>query len=224
VPTACWVAAPRCGQILDFESTDGGRTWGPAHVIARAHVAAGPLDRFPSGPPLISAAVDGTGRLYLAWADCRFRARCTANDIVMTTSTNGRTWSPAIRVTRGPGDHIVPGIGASSQPGSRARIGVTYYIIPHPHCTPATCVIAAGFTTSADGGSTWSRQVPLARPFRASWLAKIPGGVTLSDWIGATVLPGGNVIAAFALASKPTGATFRQNMYAVAGGMPVRGG
>jgi hypothetical protein len=224
VPTTCWTPAPRsCNDTLVFASTNGGRTWGAAHIVARTKTAADPLSRI-SGGSVFSAAVDGTGLLYLAWADCRFRPACTANDIVMTTSTNGRTWSPVIRVTTGPGDHILPGIGASPLSGGpRARIGITYYTIPHPHCTPATCLIDTSFISSVGGRANWSHPVRLAGPFRAPWLPKTPGGVMLSDWLATAVLPGGTAISAFPLASKPTGTTFHQDMYAVAGGAPIPG-
>src|SRR6266540_2462014 len=36
--------------------------------------------RAPNTP---SVAVDSTGTVYAAWSDCRFRAACTANDIVL---------------------------------------------------------------------------------------------------------------------------------------------
>ena len=42
--------------------------------------------------PLPSAEIDGTGRVYVVWADCRFRNGLQHNDIVFATSTNGKSW------------------------------------------------------------------------------------------------------------------------------------
>ena len=38
---------------------------------------------------LPSLALDGSGTLYATWGDCRFRAVCAANDLVLSTSTDG---------------------------------------------------------------------------------------------------------------------------------------
>src|SRR5207237_865796 len=77
--------------VLVFTSTDGGASWGQASVIQQivAHKEAGGL----RSNPIISAAIDGAGNVYVAWPDCRFESGCNANDIVMSTSPNGLTWS-----------------------------------------------------------------------------------------------------------------------------------
>jgi hypothetical protein len=43
--------------------------------------------------PLPSAEMDAAGKVYVAWQDCRFRRGCKSNDIVMSTTTDGVTWS-----------------------------------------------------------------------------------------------------------------------------------
>ena len=47
---------------------------------------------------LPSAEVDSEGRVYVVWQDCRFRTGCGSNDIVMSTGTNGFTWTAPVRI------------------------------------------------------------------------------------------------------------------------------
>src|SRR6058998_3708606 len=65
--------------IRSFRSTDGGATWLASVSVASVseHNVNGGLRT----SPLPSAEVDGDGRVYVAWQDCRFRSSCTANDI-----------------------------------------------------------------------------------------------------------------------------------------------
>ena len=70
--------------------------------------------------------------------------------------------------------------------------------------------------------------VQVAGPLRASWLAKgppTPAGdtVLLGDYLGTAILPGGYAITAFPLATSPSGNRLHQDMYAVSGGIPLRG-
>lgn len=84
------------GSVLGFRSTDGGLTWGSTVTVAPItdHDMAGGL----RSEPLPSAEIDGGGNVYVAWHDCRFVANCTANDIVMATSSDGLNWSGVSRV------------------------------------------------------------------------------------------------------------------------------
>ena len=70
-----------------FLSSDGGSTWSAPVTIAtiQFHSDAGGIR---SGP-LPSAAVDGAGTVWVVWQDCRFRAMCSTNDLVYSTSTDG---------------------------------------------------------------------------------------------------------------------------------------
>lgn len=80
------------GNMSVFSSTNGGTSWGASTVVASVtdHGVNGGL-RTSSLP---SAEVDASGKIYLVWQDCRFRSGCTANDIVLTTSLNGKKWTP----------------------------------------------------------------------------------------------------------------------------------
>ncbi len=79
------------GGIDVFSSTNGGTSWGKSQAIAsiNSHFVAAGL----RNPNLPSAGIDGAGKVYVVWSDCRFRTGCTSNDIVMSTSSNGTTWS-----------------------------------------------------------------------------------------------------------------------------------
>jgi hypothetical protein len=62
-----------------FRSTDGGGTWAKSVQITgiRFHGVAGGLRT----SPLPTAEIDGGGTVYVAWEDCRFRKRCSSNDM-----------------------------------------------------------------------------------------------------------------------------------------------
>jgi hypothetical protein len=104
--------------IRAFHSTNGGATWDGSVLISDIshHTVAGSLRE----SPLPSAAVDAGGTVYVAWADCRFRAGCASNDIVMAKSTGAGTWSALVRVPIDPVtstvDHFVPGLAVDPQP------------------------------------------------------------------------------------------------------------
>src|SRR5215472_9106625 len=71
-----------------FTSDDGGQTWGASNVIspiAARRVAGGAVRT----SPLPTAEIDGTGRIYVVWQDCRFEAGCGFNDMVLSTSDDG---------------------------------------------------------------------------------------------------------------------------------------
>src|SRR5437870_10857271 len=96
-------------SVLAFNSTNGGTSWSSTVTVATisSHTVAGSLR---SGP-LPSAEIDGSGKVYVVWPDCRFESGCSANDIVMSTSSNGTTWSGVTRIpanTVGSGvDHFI---------------------------------------------------------------------------------------------------------------------
>lgn len=218
-----WLPADPSTEVRSFTSDDGGRTWGPSHLVAALKAAPSPLNGLGSfNTSLGTAAVDGAGTIYAVWSDCRFRQRCTGNDLVMSTSENGVTWTKVTRVTNG--ENVdTPGVGADPLTGG--RLGITYYDLD-PHCQGADCLIQARFISSSDGGTTWNRPITLAGPMHGSWLARLPQGVTgvtLGNHIGTTVLPSGNAITIFPFATEPGDTTLHQDMHTVAGGIPIHG-
>ena len=193
--------------ILAFRSTNGGASWGNATTVSAIshHTVGGSLRT----SPLPSAETDRAGKVYLVWQDCRFRSGCAANDIVMTTSTDGVAWSSVVRIpihaTASSFDHFIPGIAVdASTSGSSARLALTYYYYPNASCTTSTCQLDVGFTSSADGGASWRSAVQLAGPLSLTWLANTNQGFMVGDYIS-TSFASGTARPVFASASPPSG-------------------
>src|SRR5262249_22014689 len=98
--------------MLAFSSSDGGTTWSSATIVADVtdHAEQGGL----RSSPLPSAEIDSAGTVYVVWSDCRFRTNCTANDLVLSKSSDGVTWSTPARIPIDPTtstvDHFIPGL------------------------------------------------------------------------------------------------------------------
>ncbi|HEX6712097.1 MAG TPA: sialidase family protein [Thermoleophilaceae bacterium] len=192
-------------------STNGGVKFGQAFVIDSISAATDP-GGIRSGP-LPSAEIGG-GKIYVVWEDCRFRASCSTNDLVYTTSTNGTTWTPVQRIPiDGVGstvDHFLPGVAVKSD-GS--TISVTYYFYTDVGCTP-DCQLNVGHISSVNGGTSWSTPTTLnAAPMSLSWLPDTSQGRMVGDYISSSFAADGNAHPAFALASSPSGATFSQPLF-----------
>ncbi len=211
------------GLIQSFSSTDGGATWGNVVQVATVtdHAVAGNL----RSDALPSAQEDAAGNIYVIWQDCRFRANCASNDLVMSTSANGANWTQPARIpidaVTSTADHFIPGLGIDpATAGSAAHLGLTYYYYPQANCAAANCALYAGFISSADGGSTWSAATPVAGPMALSWLPSTDSGQMVADYI-ATSFAGGNAYGFFAVAKAKSGATFNEAIYTTQTGFNV---
>lgn len=203
------------GGIDAFVSTNGGTSWGKSLTISNidSHLDAGGI----RNPNLPGAAMDGGGTAYVVWSDCRFRTGCKENDIVMSTSTNGTTWTAPVRIPIDPTtstvDHFLPGIGADpATSGITAHLTILYYYYPVSNCTTSTCQLDVGFVTSEDGGNTWTAGVQLAGPMTLTWLPVSDNGYMVADYIGVSY-NNGNPFGVFAVAQAPTGAILNEAMY-----------
>jgi BNR repeat-like domain len=201
--------------IIAFRSTNGGASWGNASTVTSipSHDVAGNLR---SGP-LPSAEVDGAGKVYVVWQDCRFRSGCSANDLVMTTSTDGVNWSAVTRIpihsTGSTFDHFIPGIAVDkSTSGASARLALAYYYYPNAGCTATTCQLDAGVVSSANGGQTWTSPVQVAGPLSLAWLANTNQGRMVGDYIS-TSFASGSARPVFASATAPSGGVFAEGMF-----------
>jgi hypothetical protein len=204
------------GKIEAFRSTDGGTSWSKGISLSsiRFHTVAGGLRT----GPLPSAEIDGAGTVYVAWEDCRFRAHCSANDIVFSRSADGLNWTDAARVpiddvTSGV-DHFIPGLAVDpATSGSTAHLGLTYYFYPNAACGGA-CQLEVGYISSPDGGAHWGPATQLAGPMALSQIAQTSQGPMVGDYISSS-FSGGSVATLFAVGlQQPTTTTFDEAMYA----------
>ncbi|MEA2193314.1 MAG: hypothetical protein QOI73_3435 [Solirubrobacteraceae bacterium] len=190
-----------------FNSTNGGASWSAVTTVAtiRHHTVAGSLRE----GPLPSAEIDGSGTVYVAWADCRFRRSCKSNDIVLSHSLNatGTSWSTIARVpidATGSGiDHFIPGLAVNkATSGGAAQIGLTYYFYPS-----GSTQLSVGFISSANAGSTWSTPQTLASGMPSTWTATTSQGRMVGDYISTSYGSDNLAHGVFATASAPTSGT-----------------
>jgi hypothetical protein len=197
------------GGMYAVRSTDGGGTFAVAARIAPLAEAAQPLLR---APPLPAAAVDASGRLLVAWADCAFRQGCDGNTIVLTTSTDGVTWSALKRVPGTGFDGLLPGIAAD--PSVPGRISIVMYVRTRSACSAATCSLGVAVVSSRDGGATVDEATAAGRRVGPLLLA-CQRRRTVRRRLRRRFVLGGRFVPVFALASRPTAAgTLREYMMA----------
>jgi hypothetical protein len=201
--------------MQSFMSTNGGATWSKVVTISSQidHAERGNLRNI--GLP--SAAVDGAGRVYVVWQDCRFRSGCAENDIVMSTSTDGTTWTAPARIPEDPVtttvDHFLPAVDADkTTSGSGAHLALTYYFYSQSSCTQSTCNMGVSFISSADGGATWGRPIPLTSLMKLGWLPNTTSGLMVGDYFSVSYV-NGKAFGVFALAQPKVGTTFNEAMY-----------
>jgi hypothetical protein len=199
--------------ISAFTSTNGGKSWSSLVSVSgidywndQGGIRSGPLP---------SARVDGAGKVYVVWGDCRFRSGCTTNDIVMSTSTNGTKWSAVTRIPIDPikstVDHFLPGLGVDrATSGKTAHLAMTYYYYPVSECGNS-CELEVGFTVSDNGGKTWTAGKHLAGPMELSWIAPSDNGQMVGDYLGVD-FSNGKPFGVFAVAQAP-GAKLNEAMY-----------
>jgi hypothetical protein len=212
------------GKIEAFSSTDGGQTWGHVAVVdnVRSHANSGGLRT----SPLPTAEIAGDGTVYVAWQDCRFRPKCSANDIVFSKSSDGVNWSDAARIpidsTSSNVDHFIPGLGVdTTTSGASTDLALTYYFYPDASCTPATCVLQAGTISSPDGGASWGGKDTVGPSMTLDQIANTSQGRMVGDYISTSFLPGGTYTTSVAIGQGPAGPPFDEGMYAPAAPIAV---
>ena len=192
-------------SIGAVSSADGGATFGsPVTVVGRPGRDARGLRFF----PLPAADVDpASGRLWVTWHDCRFGAGCSANSVVVSTSADGRSWTPPARVTSGRNAYL-PTIGIHPRTG---RAALAYYVLR------AGGGIDAELVESRASGAGWGTPRRLsAQTMRPDWLPDTVSGRMLADYISVHYA-GLRPLAVWVLASEPVGVSFRQAVYATRG-------
>ncbi len=212
------------GPIRSFVSTNGGTSWSSVVTVATVtdHGVAGNIRT----SALPSAEVDARDRVYVVWQDCRFRTGCSSNDIVMSTSTDGLTWSAVTRIpidaTTSTFDHFIPGIAADrNRADPITHLALTYYYYPTANCTTTTCQLSVGFVSSIDGGATWTSPVQLAGPMTPTWLPLTNQGYMVGDYISTSISSDGKAHTVFSVATAPSGGIFDEAMYAPVPGLSL---
>jgi hypothetical protein len=212
------VTTPDNFSTLDMSaiiSRNGGASWNTPVTISRAVHGHNTFDfRMGINP---SARTDSAGKVYAVWSDCRFRSGCSSNDLVISKSSHGATWTPPARIPIDPTtstvDHFTPGLAVDTATrGATAHLTVTYYTYTRANCTDSTCQLNLGFITSQDGGKSWSAAQTLAGPMSITWLANTDLGRDIGDYTSACYVSG-KAFGVFAVAHANSGTVFDQAIY-----------
>lgn len=213
------------GVVRAVRSNDGAATFAPPERVSGLT-----FHQRPSGPTrlrgfsLPTATIDAAGNVYAAWPDCRFRARCRADDIVWSRSAGPGRWTQPRRVPLGPlgtRQFTLPDLAADpASRGARARLALTYYTLNSADCTERNCLLNVYLVTSRTAGARWSRPRRLnPRPMRLTWIAQTNSGRMVGDYTG-TVFSGKRVVSVHVQARAPQGDRFNEATYAYSMTLP----
>ena len=194
-------------RVAAIRSADGGRSFSASVTVSPTTFKPTPDLR---APPLPSAEADRNGTVYVVWPDCRSRPSCGFDDLVLSRSTDGITWSRATRIPTGPRssrrDFVIPGLGVDAS--ASGRLAVTYYVFR------SGTLLDVGFISSPNGGRSWSTPRRLnAQTMRLEWIAQA-GGAMVADYISTSFVRG-RAVAAFPIAG-PFVRRFDQPLFAAA--------
>jgi hypothetical protein len=202
------------GTISSFSSDNGGTSWSKAVTVShiRFHRNTGGLRT----SPLPTAEIAADGRVFVAWEDCRFVKKCTANDIVFSTSTDAVNWSDVTRIpiddVASGVDHFIPGLAVDpTSSGASTKLALTYYFYPDTTCAGG-CRLDVGYISSPDGGAHWGVPTQLAGPMTLDQIAQTSQGPMVGDYIS-TSISGGSAVTIFAVGKSAATAAFDEAMY-----------
>jgi hypothetical protein len=211
-------------SVWSVVSKDGGRTWSSANPVSdvQAHDNSGGLRT----GPLPSTGIDASGRVYVVWQDSRFRKGGSTNDLVMSTSDDGVSWTTPVRIPIDPVtsgvDHFIPGLGVDpATSGNSAHLALSYYYYPKGNCAAAACELRAAIITSTDGGATWSVPQDLTGPMKLAWIPQTTQGSMVGDYMATTFDAAGKAHPVFAVASAPTRGKLDVAMASPPGGLSL---
>ena len=213
------VVVPFLGNNMEaFTSTNGGKTWGSSFTIANVNTFQGNTNLRSVGLPFPSTGIDKSGKLYVVWSDCSFRSGCSTNDLVLITSTNGTKWTTPARIPidklNSTVDHFIPGLAVDrATSGKTAHLTATYYYLPQANCDDSSCRVHVGFTTSTNGGKTWTAGKDLgAGAMQIGWLPQSQNGPMLADYLSSSYV-NGKAFGVFMVAKAPSGGPFNEAAY-----------
>ncbi|WP_412543333.1 M28 family peptidase [Longispora sp. K20-0274] len=202
------------------QSTDGGNTWSAAASATdiRFHQPAGGL----RGNPLASLDVDASGKYYLVWPDSRNNSDAF-NDLMLVTSTDGKTWSAPVKIMTGAGETYFPTVAVDqSSQGANAKLVVQYYFYDTADCTADTCQLKVGLVTSTNGGTSWSAPRTIGGPMTMAQIANTASGRFIGNYSGGSVV-NGKALGVYSAGKAPSGTAYDQAIYAT-GPLDITGG
>jgi len=202
--------------IRAFTSDDGGLTWNRSVRIST--VASHDVPGLRTSP-LPSAEINAAGVVYVAWQDNRFEPGGKANDIVLSSSADGTTWSPLSRIpidaVGSNVDHFIPGLAVDrTTAGGRTALALTYYFQAPAGCVGLSCTIQAAFVSSLDNGQTWSAPQTLSDPMQLGWIAPTSQGAMVGDYISTSFVAPRHAVGVFAIGFPMNGSLFNEPMFA----------
>lgn len=184
--------------LAAVRSDDGGLTLGQPVQIGS--IRAAPIGY--RGPPLPNADAAANGEIAVVWPDCRFRATCDGNDVLLARSADGVSWSAPESVTAGR-NVFIPTIAIDAATG---RAAVAFYVERRN---------GADLEVTESVGGSWSPPQRLnAQPMPPPWLARTNQGPMFGDYISASYAAGRLVVVS-SIASEPD-AKLRQATFATA--------
>jgi hypothetical protein len=199
-PRSRAAAAPAGDLVVARVSRDGGRTWSGENTVTH-DAGEGPIG---VRCCLMSGTADPvTGRMYVAWDSA------TPQEVRVSTSQDGRHWSPPILVnhdTRPILDHVNVDVSAYG-----GRVFVSYG-------TRDTTVENGRFvqqqlSTSYDAGAHFGREISVG-PLSDLRYAAVAGGIFPGDYVGSAATHG-RVYMVWCTSSAPAdpAATFHQVVF-----------
>jgi hypothetical protein len=200
--------------ISELRSLDGGATWLPPTPIYAPQAYYAPIPGLRAGP-LPSAAVDGAGTVYVAWADsCAPPNFCGGpNQIFVARSSDGVSWTPPKTTSRPTLSSDVELPGLAADPNTPGSLVVTYYNVVQK------VALNVYLVSSRNGGATWSAPRRLnSRTFPFDWLAEA-GGAMVGDYIS-TSFAAGRAVPVFAVGIRPRGGRLHESMFATSLAVP----
>lgn len=197
------------GWVSAFTIDGAGAAWGAPTTIHGGSVHPVPGMRAVS---VISADVDRTGRIYVTWHGCHSGTPCLVNDVLISSSVDGVSWTdPSVVPVDCPDqalcaatDRLAPSIALDRDNPGRVALLWNSYI---------NGWIDTQYTSSTDGGQTWRRYPKTLATMRADQLANSGLGRMLGEYLGLSVA-NSSVVATFPVAqAPPAGQAFDQAMY-----------
>ncbi len=187
------------GGIEAVRSPDGGTTFAGPVTVGPTR---GTRPRGLRMVPIPTADVDDTGRLLAVWPACVTRQICTGNDVVLSSSRDGATWSAPRRISRG-ADALIPAIAA----GPAGSLAVAYY-------ARRAAGVDAWLIRSTDGGVSWGRAQRLSPQTMAlRTIADTNQGRMLADYVSVSWADA-RPVAVMSLTSPPSSGAFEQSIVA----------